>query len=74
MLRESHDEALTELGESGPRTSLRDVVQMLTPANILAATAGREQITAGDVEDVDALFLDAKASAQLLASSEGYLK
>ena len=68
------DEALTELGEIGARTSLRYVVQMLTPANILAATAGREQITAGDVEDVDALFLDAKASAQLLASSEGYLK
>ena len=68
------DEALTELGEIGARTSLRYVVQMLTPANILAATAGREQINAGDVEDVDALFLDAKASAQLLASSEGYLK
>merc|ERR1719352_1759539 len=71
---EVDDEALTELGEIGARTSLRYVVQMLTPANILAATAGREQINAGDVEDVDALFLDAKASAQLLASSEGYLK
>ena len=68
------DEALTELGEIGARTSLRYVVQMLTPAHILAVTAGREQINAGDVEDVDALFLDAKASAQLLASSEGYLK
>merc|ERR1711998_415983 len=68
------DEALTELGEIGARTSLRYVVQMLTPARILAETAGREKITTGDVEDVDALFLDAKASAQLLASSEGYLK
>merc|ERR1712005_6878 len=55
---EVDEEALTELGEIGARTSLRYVVQMLTPAKILAETAGREMINAGDVEDVDALFLD----------------
>jgi len=71
---EIDEEGLTELGEIGARTSLRYAVQMLTPARILAETAGREAIGAGDIEDVDALFLDAKASAQLLARSEGYLK
>merc|ERR1711907_758649 len=71
---EVDEEALTELGEIGARTSLRYVVQMLTPARILAETAGREQINAGDVEEVDQLFFDAKASARLLARSQGYLK
>lgn len=67
------DEALGALGEVGARTSLRYAVQMLTPARIIAETSGRELITAVDVEEVDELFYDAKASAKLLAASEGYL-
>jgi len=67
------DEALTKLGEIGSRSSLRYAVQMLTPAKILAQTAGREQVILGDIEEVDELFHDAKASAQLLAHSEGFL-
>ena len=67
------EEAIVMLGEVGARTSLRYAVQMLTPSRIIAQTCGREVITASDVEEVDGLFFDAKASARLLASSEGYL-
>ena len=66
-------EALAGMGEVGARTSLRYAVQMLTPASIIAQTSGRDTITAADVEEIDELFLDAKASAKLLAQSEGYL-
>lgn len=48
-------------------------MQMLTPARIIAQTSGREEILDVDVEEVDELFFDAKASAKLLAQSEGYL-
>lgn len=67
------EDAVVVLGEVGARTSLRYAVQMLTPARIIAQTCGRETITASDVEEVNELFFDAKASARLLASSEGYL-
>ena len=70
---ETDEEALAILGEIGARTSLRYAVQMLTPSRIIAQTSGREIITAVDVEEVDELFKDAKASAKLLAQSEGYL-
>eukprot|EP00668_Euglena_longa_P029151 GGOE01036495.1.p1 GENE.GGOE01036495.1~~GGOE01036495.1.p1 ORF type:complete len:477 (+),score=104.20 GGOE01036495.1:214-1431(+) len=62
------DEALEELSQVGKRTSLRYAIQMLTPANIVAKTNGREQITRTDVEECDALFVDAKASAKYLAA------
>ena len=67
------EEALAAMGEIGARTSLRYAVQLLTPGNIIAQTAGRECINASDVEEVDELFKDAKASAKLLARSDGYL-
>eukprot|EP01039_Chlorochromonas_danica_P005734 gene5735-6318_t len=70
---EIDDEALVALGEIGARTSLRYAVQLLTPARIVAQTAGREKITAVEIEEIDELFFDAKASAKLLAKSEGYL-
>jgi len=70
---EIEEDALAIMGEIGARTSLRYAVQMLTPARIIAQTAGRETITSVDVEEVDELFFDAKASAKLLARSEGYL-
>ncbi len=66
-------DALALMGEVGANTSLRYVVQMLTPAKIIADTCGRDAITRGDVEEVNDLFLDAKASSRLLARSEGYL-
>jgi RuvB-like protein 1 (pontin 52) len=48
----------------------RFAVQLLTPARILASTQGREKITVTDVEEIDKLFFDAKASARLLAENE----
>jgi len=68
------DSALKALGEVGSRTSLRYSVQMLTPARILAETSGRTVINADDVREVDRLFFDGKASAKLLANSEGYMQ
>mmetsp|Transcript_71436 Transcript_71436/g.83103 ORF Transcript_71436/g.83103 Transcript_71436/m.83103 type:complete len:456 (+) Transcript_71436:25-1392(+) len=60
------EEALAYLGTVGTKTSLRYVVQLLTPANILAQTQGKTEITKQDIEDVHKLFFDAKASAKLL--------
>ena len=70
---ETDEDALAALGEIGIRTSLRYAVQMLTPSRILAETNGRGAISLCDVEEVDDLFFDAKASAAVLANSEGYL-
>ena len=67
------EEGIATLGEIGSRTSLRYAVQMLTPSRIVAQTAGRELIKASDIEEVDELFFDAKASARRLATTEGYL-
>merc|ERR1711865_496165 len=61
------DDALEILGEIGVNTSLRYVVQLLTPANLIAKTNGRDSITKEDVMEVDSLFFDAKSSAKLLA-------
>lgn len=67
------EDALVTMGEIGARTSLRYAVQMLTPARIIAQTNGRESISVCDAEEVDEMFFDAKASAKLLARSDGYL-
>eukprot|EP00898_Chlorokybus_atmophyticus_P006857 jgi/Chlat1/7172/Chrsp57S06841 len=61
------EDSLAYLGEIGERTSLRHAVQLLTPANIMAKTNGRDSINREDVEVVNELFYDAKASARLLA-------
>jgi len=69
------EEALAKLGEIGSRTSLRYAVQLLTPSRILAQTNGSDKITEEDVEEIDKLFFDAKASAKVLASQDAlYLK
>jgi RuvB-like protein 1 (pontin 52) len=70
---EVEESALRLLSDIGARTSLRYAVQMLTPARIVAETCGRMAITEEDVKDVDTLFLDGKASGQMLAKSEGYM-
>ncbi|KXZ45693.1 hypothetical protein GPECTOR_51g678 [Gonium pectorale] len=61
------EESLAFLGEVGERTSLRHAVQLLTPAAMLGKTNGRDSIARGDLEEIDALFHDAKYSARLLA-------
>merc|ERR1711959_277324 len=63
------EEALALLGEIGANTSLRYVVQLLTPASIMAKTGGRETITRDDIEEIDSLFYDAKSSAKILAEN-----
>merc|ERR1712046_441945 len=63
------NEALALLGEIGANTSLRYVVQLLTPASIMARTAGREEITRDDIEEIDSLFYDAKSSAKILSEN-----
>jgi RuvB-like protein 1 (pontin 52) len=70
-----NEEALAHLGQIGARTSLRYAVQLLTPSRILAQTGGRELVTREDVEEIDQLFFDAKASAKHLAKQgDAYLK
>mmetsp|Transcript_26533 Transcript_26533/g.55739 ORF Transcript_26533/g.55739 Transcript_26533/m.55739 type:complete len:456 (-) Transcript_26533:365-1732(-) len=64
------EEAFAYLGEIGVRSTLRYAVQLLTPAKVLVQTGGREQITKEDVEEIDALFYDAKASAKLLLEQQ----
>jgi RuvB-like protein 1 (pontin 52) len=68
------ESGLRSLGEVGSRTSLRYAVQMLTPSRILAETCGRKMVTEADVHEADMLYFDAKASARLLATSDGYIK
>merc|ERR1719248_408933 len=62
-------EAIELLGEIGQNTSLRYVVQLMTPAAVLAKTNGRETVTREDIEEIDQLFYDAKSSAKLLAAN-----
>ena len=71
---EIEESALQLLSDIGSRTSLRYAVQMLTPARIVAETVGRTAITDEDVKDIDELFLDGKASGQMLAKTEGYMQ
>lgn len=65
--RAPHAAPLTLRGARAPR---RYCVQLLTPARVLATTQGREKILLEDVEEVDSLFCDAKASAKHLAEHE----
>ena len=63
---ELEDDALAELGKIGAKTSLRYVVQLLTPCKILADSQGRSKVAKNDVEEIHSLFYDAKSSAKLL--------
>jgi len=69
------EEAFAYLGEIGVRSTLRYAVQLLTPCKVLVGTNGREQINKEDIEEIDSLFYDAKASAKLLLEQQaGYLQ
>jgi DNA helicase TIP49 (TBP-interacting protein) len=46
---------------------------MLTPSKILAGDHGTDANIVQDVENVDGLFLDGKASAQMLQHAEGFM-
>lgn len=64
---------LEKLGEIGSKTSLRYAVQLLTPANILAQTTGRDEVSTEDILEIDQLFHDAKSSAVMLQMQTGYV-
>merc|ERR1711939_539068 len=66
---EMEQEAIELLGEIGQNTSLRYVVQLMTPAAVLSKTNGRDKVTREDIEEIDQLFYDAKSSAKLLAAN-----
>lgn len=63
------EEALQALADIGEKSSLRYVVQLLTPCHILANTNGKEIIDADDITEMHELFLDAKTSAKILAAA-----
>ncbi|PFH37556.1 RuvB family 1 protein [Besnoitia besnoiti] len=67
------NEALELLGEVGSHTSLRYALQLLEPARILAEVEGYEVVERKHIEDVDALFLDCKSSAQRCAEMRDVL-
>jgi RuvB-like protein 1 (pontin 52) len=64
------DEAFAYLGEIGERSTLRYAVQLLTPSWVLVQTNGRDMITRDDIEEIDSLFFDAKASAKMLMEKQ----
>ena len=57
---------MAKLGAIGAKTSLRYAVQLLNPAWIYAKTQGRKEITEADIDQVNQLFVDSKASAKIL--------
>lgn len=63
---ELEEEALAELGKIGAKTSLRYVVQLLTPSKILAESQGKTKVEKSEVLEINSLFYDAKSSAKLL--------
>lgn len=67
------DEALEFLATLGTETSLRYVLQLLSPSGIIAKLANRSEIKVTDVEEAKLLFLDAKRSTKILEESEKYL-
>jgi RuvB-like protein 1 (pontin 52) len=68
------DDALHILATVAEKTSLRYACNILTPSYILAKVAGRDQVTAQDIHEANALFLDAKSSAKFVMDrSENYL-
>jgi len=63
---EMDEEALGHFGFLGSQTTMRYVMQLLTPSKIIANTNGRDQICKGDVEEAGRLFFHGKQSAQIL--------
>ncbi|XP_076448371.1 ruvB-like 1 [Babylonia areolata] len=64
------EESLQQLGSLGVRTTLRYAVQLLTPGSILARINGKDSVGKEEVEEIDKLFFDAKASAKILQEQE----
>ncbi|KAK1587083.1 hypothetical protein Q3G72_009337 [Acer saccharum] len=63
------EDSLAHLGEIARDTSLSSILQLLSPATV-AKMNGRDNICKEDVEEVKALYLDAKSSARLLQEQQ----
>ena len=71
---EIEEDALAHLATIGTRSSLRYVVQLITPAMVLAQTLGKLKISIDEINEINSLFFDAKTSAKLLqAQAEKYI-
>ena len=64
---EIEEDALAHMATIGCKTSLRYVVQMITPAMVLAETLGKTKISKDEVDEIAALFYDGKTSAKILS-------
>lgn len=63
---EIEEDALAYLATIGTRTSLRFVVQLISPSFVLAQTLGKTKISKDEVDEINGLFFDGKSSAKLL--------
>ncbi|KAH3667969.1 hypothetical protein OGAPHI_001723 [Ogataea philodendri] len=66
-------QALDKLAQIALSTSLRYVLQLLSPAGIIAKVNGRTEVTVDEIEECQVLFLDARRSTKVLEDSKGYL-
>jgi RuvB-like protein 1 (pontin 52) len=69
------DAALGKLGGLGEKVSLRYALQLMAPASVLARVGGKEggEVGVEEITECEGLFLDAKRSAQVLGTNEGYI-
>uniref|UniRef100_A0A7S3IRG3 RuvB-like helicase n=1 Tax=Strombidium inclinatum TaxID=197538 RepID=A0A7S3IRG3_9SPIT len=63
---EIEEDALAHLATIGTKTSLRYVVQMITPCFVLAETMGKTKISKEEIDEISSLFYDGKTSAKVL--------
>lgn len=64
------EEALAYLGAIGTKTSLRYAVQLLNPAYLYAEVQGKREISKEELEEINSLFYDSKASAKILMEKD----
>ena len=69
---EVEEDALAQLATIGTRTSLRFVVQLITPAFVLAQTLGKLKISTEEINEISSLFYDGKSSAKILQEQAQY--
>ena len=65
--------ALAKVAGNGEKVSLRYALQLLTPANILAKVAGRQDIDVVDVAECEDLFIDARRSASIVNQGDNFI-
>ncbi|KAJ3274990.1 RuvB-like protein 1 [Terramyces sp. JEL0728] len=70
---EISQESILKLANIGIKCSLRYAIQLLTPSSVLCKINGRAHIEPDDIDEVDTLFFDAKASAQILQESTAFI-